>query len=417
MNKNITIIGGGQAAAYAAKEIRSIDGNVNISIFGDEIYFPYERPPLSKDCLLEKKNYDQCLFFPTNYYAENNIDYHYNEKIDKIDFETKKLISLNNQTYSYDKLLITTGSKNRKLNNDIISKEISDNIIYLRNIEDSKKIKNKLSLSKKVLIIGGGFIGLEIASAANQLNKDVIIVEAADSLMGRVIPSQISKIVQTTHENYGCKFFLGEQVENIFQTNNGFECKLKSGSVLKSDLIIAGIGSIPNTDLFQNTDLKLDNGIVTNEFSETSIENVFAAGDVSNFYHPFYDMYIRLESYQHAQNHGINAGKNIAGIRTSYNAIPWMWSDQFNLNLQLTGICNDYDDCIQRGNNIEEGIIYFFLKNKCIIGACGVGIKGKIGRDIRLSAKLSENKTELTKQILSDTNQKLNKVLTNINNK
>ena len=114
---------------------------------------------------------------------------------------------------------------------------------------------------------------------------------------------------------------------------------MKSGSVLKSDLIIAGIGSIPNTDLFQNTDLKLDNGIVTNEFSETSIENVFAAGDVSNFYHPFYDMYIRLESYQHAQKHGINAGKNIAGIRTSYNAIPWMWSDQFNLNLQIPVNC------------------------------------------------------------------------------
>ena len=119
---------------------------------------------------------------------------------------------------------------------------------------------------------------------------------------------------------------------------------------------------------------------------------------------------MRLESFKHAQNHGISAGKNIAGLQNSYNAIPWMWSDQFNLNLQLTGICNDYDSTVQRGSSLEEGIIYFFLKNRKIIGACGLGVGGKIGRDIRLAGKLSEKKIKVTKQLLSDKKNKLNKI-------
>jgi len=154
----------------------------------------------------------------------------------------------------------------------------------------------------------------------------------------------------------------------------------------------------------------LDNGIMTNEFCQTSIKNVFAAGDIANFYHPFYNKHMRLESFKHAQNHGINAGKNIVGKRTAYTKIPWMWSDQFDLNLQLTGICNNYETCVQRGKNVNEGIIYFFLKNRRIVGACGVGIGGKIGRDIRLAGKLSEKKIKLNKEILSDKNQKLNKI-------
>ena len=123
---------------------------------------------------------------------------------------------------------------------------------------------------------------------------------------------------------------------------------------------------------------------------------------------------MRLESFKHAQNHGINAGKNIAGLKTSYQDIPWMWSDQYNLNLQLTGICNDYETYAQRGNSVEEGIIYFFLKNRYIIGACGVGVGGKIGRDIRLAGKLSEAKIKLTKETLSDRNMKLNTLLKKI---
>ena len=163
--------------------------------------------------------------------------------------------------------------------------------------------------------------------------------------------------------------------------------------------------------MFENTNLKLDNGIVTNEFCQTSINDVYAAGDVSNFYHPLYKQYIRLESYQHAQNHGICAGKNMSGFKTEYTSIPWMWSDQFNLNLQLTGICDNFDEIIERGKDIENGIIYFFLKNKSIKGAGGLGVAGKVGRDIRITTKLAEKNVIVDKRILGDERQKLNKLI------
>ena len=207
----------------------------------------------------------------------------------------------------------------------------------------------------------------------------------------------------------GASINLNVEIENIKKNNEVFEICFNN-QVMPSDLIIIGVGSVPNTKIFQNTPLDIDNGIITDEFCQTSIEDVYASGDVSNFYHPFYQEYMRLESFKHAQNHGINAGKNIIGLKTSYNAIPWMWSDQFNLNLQLTGICNDYEFSVQRGSSLEEGIIYFFLKNRKIMGACGLGIGGKIGRDIRLAGKLSEKKIKVTKELLSDKKIKLNKI-------
>ena len=408
--KEIIILGGGQAAAYAAKEIRSIDSHSNLTIVTEEKKLPYERPPLSKDYLLDKIDFEKSLFFPQNYYDENNIICLRNEKIKMVDFENKKLSSVANNHYNYDKLLIATGSKNKKLKINGLDQN-DDKVLYLRNIKESKAIKDKIKVASNVTIIGGGFIGLEIASSANQMNSNVTVLERTNQLMGRVVPNQISKVIQDLHEENGNKIYLDVTIKKVIKQNNSFEIILDSNDVIKADLIIVGVGALPDTDMFINSSLKIDNGIITDEFSQTSIADVYAAGDVSNFFHPFYGLYMRLESFKHAQNHGINAGKNIVGKKTSYNEVPWMWSDQFNLNLQLTGICNNYETFIQRGSNVEEGIIYFFLKNRMIQGACGVGIGGKIGRDIRLAGKLSERKIKVTKEILSDKNIKLNKLL------
>ena len=409
--QNIIILGGGQAAAYAAKEIRSVDNVSNLTIISEENFLPYERPPLSKDCLLNKKTFDQVLFFPKDFYENNNINFVDNKKIVDIDFDNNSIFSSSGDKFIYNKLLIATGSVNRKL---IVDKEFQDNekdILYLRDIKDSQFIKDKLTYSEEILIIGGGFIGLEIASSASQLGKKVFVVEMGKQLMGRAIPENIATLVQEVHKKNGNEIYLEAQINQIKKREETYEVFLRSNKKISADLIIVGIGSLPNTEIFSNTSLKINNGILTNEFCQTSIPNVFAAGDVANFFHPFYNMHMRLESYKHAQNHGICAAKNIVGIKSSYTEIPWMWSDQFNLNMQVTGICNKYDMVIQRGANVEEGIIYFFIKNSMIMGACGLGVEGKIGRDIRLAGKISEKKIKVTKEILSDKNLKLNKVL------
>lgn len=407
-NKKILILGGGQAAAYASKEIRSIDTGSDVTIISEEKYLPYERPPLSKDYILDKVTFNNLLFFPKNFYVENNIKFIGSTKITKVDFDNKKISSSLN-SYEYDQLLIATGSSNRHLviNGQTILPQ--ENIIYLRDFEESHSLKEKMNKAKNITIIGGGFIGLEIASSAVQKGKNITVLERAEQLMGRVIPLKIANLIQEKHESMGTKINLNVEIKNIEQKNDAFTIHYNNETLL-SDLIIIGVGSKPNTEIFQNTSLKIDNGILTDEFSATSIEDVFAAGDVSNFYHPFYQDHMRLESYKHAQNHGINAGKNLIGLKTSYSEIPWMWSDQFNLNLQLTGICNDYETSVQRGSTLEDGIIYFFLKNRKIMGACGLGVGGKVGRDIRLAGKLSEKKIKVTKELLSDKNIKLNKI-------
>ena len=406
--KKILILGGGQAAAFASKEIRSIDTGSDVTIISEEKYLPYERPPLSKDYILEKVAFNDLLFFPENFYLENNINFIGSTKITKVDFDNKTISSSLN-SYEYDQLLIATGSSNRHL--VINEKKIlpEENIIYLRDFYESNILKDKINKAKNITIIGGGFIGLEIASSAVQKGKNITVLERADQLMGRVIPIKIANLIQEKHESMGTKINLNVEIKNIEQKNEAFTIYYNNEIIL-SDLIIIGVGSAPNIEIFRNTSLKIDNGILTDEFSATSIEDVYAAGDVSNFYHPFYQDYMRLESYKHAQNHGINAGKNMMGLKTSYSEIPWMWSDQFNLNLQLTGICNDYETYVQRGSTLEEGIIYFFLKNRKIMGACGLGVGGKIGRDIRLAGKLSEKKIKVTKELLSDKNIKLNKI-------
>ena len=263
----------------------------------------------------------------------------------------------------------------------------------------------------EIAIIGGGFIGLEIASSLNQQNKSVNVIEISNQLMGRTIPSPIANLVKAEHEKHGNKIYLDSKIKNIEKINDTFKIILENNLIIETEMIIGGIGSIPTVDLFNDSDLKLQNGILTNKYNQTSVEHVYAAGDVSNFFHPLYQKNIRLESYQHAQNQGINAGKNIAGIKSEYLSIPWMWSDQFDLNLQLTGLCDDYHEIIERGENIENGIIYFFIKNDKIVGACGLGLVGKVGRDIRIASKLIEKQTVIDKKILSDQKEKLNPLL------
>jgi len=403
----ILILGGGQTAVYAASEFRKHNKESIVTIFSEEDYLPYERPPLSKDFLMNKKKEDEFLFFSDNFFEEKNINC-INKKITKVDFKNKSVFSNDNSEFSYDKLLIATGSINRQLR---VNDEIDNKIFYLRNLDDAKKIKDKISKVSNIAIIGGGFIGLEIASSLNQQNKSVSLIEISKQLMGRIIPSQIANLVKGEHEKKGNQLYIDSKIKNIKKTDESYKILLENDITIEAEMIIGGIGSLPTLDLFYESDLEIENGILTNEFCETSIKDVYAAGDVSNFYHPIYKKNIRLESYQHAQNQGIIAGKNIAGIKSEYISVPWMWSDQFNLNIQLTGLCDDCDEVVVRGNSIENGIIYFFLKKEKIYGACGLGLMGKIGRDIRIASKLIEKNTTFDKKILSNQEEKLNALL------
>ena len=406
---NIAIIGGGQTAAYAAKEIRENDQNCGITVFSEENVLPYEKPPLSKDYLKDNKKFENLLFFPEKFYDEKKIIIQLNTKIVDLDFKNKLILSKDNEKFNYDKLLLANGAINRKINIKELSND--NDVIYLRNKSECDNLKNKTKSAKNILVIGGGFIGLEVAASINSENNTVHVIEMNESLMGRIIPKEISNTIKKIHEDNGNKIYLNTTIKTLEKKGSNYEIFLSDNKELKVDLIIIGIGSIPNTEIFEKTNLKINNGIEVNNYCETSIEDVYAAGDVANFFHPFYNKNMRLESYTHAQNHGICAGKNMTGIKTSYEEIPWMWSDQFEYNLQLTGICDDYDTIFKRGANLDEGIVLFFIKEGIINGACGVGKLGKVGKDIKLASRISHRKIPVNGKQIEDKNFKLNKLL------
>ncbi|PPR45498.1 MAG: Ferredoxin--NAD(P)(+) reductase fdr [Alphaproteobacteria bacterium MarineAlpha5_Bin6] len=406
MSKEIIIIGGGQTAANASKTIKDSDKSYNLSIFSNEDYLPYERPPLSKQLLTSEKKIDDCLFYKEEFYNENNINFLPNTEVEKIDFK-EKLIFTGDKNYSYNKLLIASGSKNRILNIEGLNQ---NEIFYLRNIDECKKIIDKVKKIKNILIVGGGFIGLEIASSMSKLEKNITLVESSAQLMGRIIPEEISRLVYEKHSQSGVKIFLNTSLKSARKKDQQYQINLSNNEKIEVDIIIVGIGALPNTDFLNSSDINIDNGVVTNEYCETSRDNVYAAGDVSNFFHPIYNSYMRLESWKHAQDHGINAGKNIINQKKNYEEIPWMWSDQYDLNLQLTGICNDYDQKVSRGNNLDEGIIFFFIKKNIIMGACGVSKGPKIGKDIRISGIKIKNQEIIDINKIIDKNIKLQKI-------
>ena len=211
MKNNIIILGGGQAGIYAAREIRQNDTESNIKILSEENLLPYERPPLSKDFLLDKKNEDDLYFHSIEVLKNENIDFE-NISINKVDFENKKLFTKNDDVYTYDILLISTGSENKKLSLDY---NLNNDIYYLRNLEEAKIIKEIVSSKNKITIIGGGFIGLEIASSLAQLQKKVTVIEIGNQLMGRIIPKQIADLVQNTHIEQGNEIILNLSLIHI----------------------------------------------------------------------------------------------------------------------------------------------------------------------------------------------------------
>ena len=407
-DKKIVVLGGGQAAANAIRAIRNLDKNCHMTLVSEEASLPYERPPLSKKCITGEKTLESCQFFDSKFYDDQNIELHLDRKVDLVDFQNHKLLVDKQAPIAFDQLLIATGSKNRILSIDGLA---PGQILYLRTMAESQAIVNQTKTRNRVLIIGGGFIGMELAASLTSLDKAVTVIESGAQLMGRAIPQEIAGIVQERHEHAGVRFHLDTTVSSVMSDGDSYKANLSNGDTVDFDLIIVGIGIRPNLDAFADGDLHTDDGVVTDEYGRTSIDNVYAAGDVASFYHPHYEAHMRLESWKHAQSHGMSVGKNIAGESTAYNEIPWMWSEQYDFNLQLSGIASSYESCVKRGDSPEEGIVYFYLRRNRIIGACGVSVGPKIGRDIRVAGMLAKANQEVDPDVLSDTDQKMQSLL------
>jgi len=389
------VIGAGHAGGRAVEAMRNAGFDGEIILVGAEQHLPYERPPLSKEILQAKPDYTFPYIRPREYFDEQKIELRLGSAATAIAPSAKTVTLANAETLTYDKLLLTTGGRVRTL--PLPGSDL-DGVHYLRTLDEGHAIEAALGEGKNLVVIGGGFIGLEVAASARQRGGSVTVLEIADRLMGRGVPHSISQYFLDLHRGNGVEIRLETGVERIEGDGAVSGVTTSTGERLDADIVVIGVGIIPETGLAEEADLKVENGIVVDEFCRTSAADIYAAGDVTNHFSPFAERHIRLEAWQCAQNMAIAAAKIMCGEETAYSEVPWMWSDQFEINLQVAGLPDSWDDIVGRGDAASGSYIGFVLDGGNISGAIALNQP----RDLRLARRMMDAGKEYTAAELAD---------------
>ncbi len=347
-DEHAVIIGASHAAAQLSAGLRQGGWEGRISIVGAEAIPPYHRPPLSKDYLAGDKHADELLIRPATYYEQQGIDLVLGSRVTRIDRAGKEIELHDGGRIPYSKLALTTGAHVRKL--DIAGGEL-DGVFYLRDLNDVDRIRAYVGPGKSAVIIGGGYIGLETAASLRKQDMAVTVLEAMPRVLQRVTAPEVSAFYSRVHAEEGVNIITDAQVQAI-EGGAGVEgVSLADGTRIAADLVIIGVGVIPATELAEAAGLEVNNGIVVDEYARTSDHDIVAAGDCTFHYNPIYDRHLRLESVQNATDQAKLAAGTLCGKLEAYNALPWFWSDQYDLKLQIAGLSQGFDRVVMRGDS------------------------------------------------------------------
>ncbi|MAM94452.1 FAD-dependent oxidoreductase [Parvibaculum sp.] len=370
MADDILIIGAGQAAAQAVQSLRSEGFEGTIRIFGDEPYAPYQRPPLSKKFLAGEIGYDRVELKAQDYYEQANVETHWSTRVTEIDRKAKHVLTGDGREFAYGKLILATGSRVRELN--VPGFEL-EGVHYLRNIDDVKSIQAHFREGAKMVVVGGGYIGLEVAAVAAKRGIDVTVLETADRVMARVVDPIVSRFYERVHKEEGVKIETGVTVSGFEGTDKITAVTSGEGKSYPCDFVVVGIGIIPNTELAAEAGLEVENGIVVDEFCRTSDPDIFAAGDCTSHPNAIYGHRLRLESVQNAIEQGKTAAATLTGKEKPYNQVPWFWSDQYDMKLQIVGLSQGYTEAVVRGDPATgRSFAVFYLKDGVLVAVDAV---------------------------------------------
>jgi len=336
MSKSVVIIGASHAGAQTCVSLRQGGWAGEITVFGDDPALPYHRPPLSKDFLSGEKDEAEILIRSAAAYAAADIDMRTGVRIAAIDRQSKQVRTDTGDTVPYDKLVLTTGARVRKL--PIPGADLG-NIFYLRDMADVLSIKAKAETASSAVIIGGGYIGLETAASLRKQGLGVTVLEAMPRILQRVTAPDLSAFYARIHREEGVKIYENTVAVEIKKTGNVLSVLTGDDRSFDADMVIIGIGVIPNMELAETAGL-----------AQTSDPDIYAAGDVTWHYNLIYDTHIRLESVPNATEQAKTVAAHITGKPKPYNSLPWFWSDQFDLKLQIAGLSTGYDEVIIRGD-------------------------------------------------------------------
>ncbi len=369
MTERVVIAGAGHAAGQIIASLKLQKFAGKIVLVGDEPHLPYQRPPLSKKFLSGELAAERLYVKPPKFYDDPQIELRLETLVTAINREDKMLRTNSGDDIPYDKLILALGSRVRRLPIDGAD---LDGVHYLRRIADVEGIRTELQNKKNAVIVGAGYIGLEVAAVIRQLGLDVTVVEMADRVMSRVVSPEISDFYQIEHTSHGVKLRLSTGISAFRGDGHIDAIETAAGERIPADFVVVGVGIIPNTELAADAGLNVDDGIVVDDRCQTSDPSIYAVGDCTTHPNSIYDRQLRLESVHNALEQSKTAVSNICGKETHYSQVPWFWSDQYDLKLQIAGLSAGYDDVVIRGNPADRSFACMYLKEGRIIATDAV---------------------------------------------
>ena len=391
----VVIIGGGQAGARAAQAMRDAGFSGRLVIVAEERRPPYQRPPLSKSALTADDDFAHVRIHEPDYYVTAEIEVVYGNPAVDLDRRQRSVRLADGAVFGYDRLLFATGARVRRL--DVPGADKAG-VQYLRTYDDAQALRRRLVPGSRVVVIGGGFIGLEVAASARTLGCAVTVLESTDRLMGRALAREVGDWFVRLHQANGVDMRLSVRIRELEGGDAVEAVVLADGERIPVDTVLVGIGIVPNVELAAAAGLVVDNGIVVDSECRTSDDCIYAAGDVTNQPHPKLADPIRLESYQNAQDQGTAAGRNVIGVRTIYADRLWIWTDQYNVNLQSLGVARTFDQLVYRGDPASAEFTVFYLRGSRIAGVNAINT----GRDIRNVERLMDSGADVDISRLAD---------------
>lgn len=385
MKAGMVIIGAGECGARAATELRSAGYAGPITLVGAESHLPYERPPLSKDAICEAEMPAPKTILDADSLKTLDIRHIGGNGVARIDRETRRIILADGTALPYGRLLLATGAAPRRL----ASAPESAHIAYLRSYDDALAIRARLAEGAHAAIIGGGFIGLELAASARKRGAAVTLIEAQPRILMRGVPAEIAAHVHAEHATNGVTLLTGQGIAAIETDDKGVRITLADDRMVAAELLIVGIGASPVTELAEAAGLAVDNGIAVDACLRSSDPHIFAAGDCCSFPFALYGgRRVRLEAWRNAQEQGVLAARNMLGATETHTSVPWFWSDQYGLSLYIAGLADEATTTIRRDIAPDAFILFHLAVDGRLVAASGIGPGNAVARDIRLAEML-----------------------------
>jgi 3-phenylpropionate/trans-cinnamate dioxygenase ferredoxin reductase subunit len=399
----LVIVGGNLTGGAAVSTLRTEGFDGRVVLIGEEPHLPYERPPLSKGYLRGEESAEQAFLRPQEWFEENEVELHLGVTAARLEPANHQVELSDGQRIGYDKVLVATGGRNRRL--DVPGAHL-EGIHDLRTFEDADRIKGEAVPGRRAVVIGAGFIGCEVAASLRRLGVEVDVVEIFEVPLQRVLGSEVGKVFEGIHGDAGVRFHFQQGVDRFEGHDRVESVVTDTGDRIECDFAVVGVGIQPNIEWLAGSGVELDNGVLVDEFCRTNVEGIHAAGDVANHWHPVFQQRMRVEHWDNALKQGAAAARSLMGQGEPFDDPHWFWSDQYEHNLQYVGFAPEWDELVVRGSMEERSFVAFYVKEGLVRAAVGLNR----GKDVRRSSGLIRTRRPVAAALLRDQDVDLKKL-------